>query len=100
MQASTHCNRIAATSAELDLWAQVEKLSPAIERYNSRVITSLTGNFNGNEKFDIGDLTVIQYYYGEKVTDESIEILRKADIDDNGEIGLEDLMFVAQKVLQ
>ena len=87
------------TALELEIWEQTLKLSPAVERYNAHKITANTGDFNNNGRFDIGDLTVIQYYYFENVTDESIEALRKADIDDNNTIGIEDLQFVAQRVI-
>ena len=87
------------TASEEDLWAQVQKISPAVDRYNARRISVSTGNLNGNDRFDIGDLTVIQYYYLEKVTESSLDIIKKADINDDNEIGLVDLQYVAQRVL-
>ena len=40
------------TSKELDLWTQVEKISPAVERYKAHKITDSTGNLNGNDRFE------------------------------------------------
>lgn len=58
-----------------------------------------TGDVNGDERFSIGDLAIVAAHYGKNTSSPDWEQAIKADINDDGKVDLDDLVFVARKII-
>ncbi|HHV98628.1 MAG TPA: hypothetical protein GXX36_03485 [Clostridiaceae bacterium] len=78
----------------------IAELNDAINKFRSLVITSTTGDINNIPGYDIGDMGLIAYYYGIKEGDSGWDVMKKADINGDGEIGLYELAFIARRLIR
>jgi hypothetical protein len=68
--------------------------------YYVQIAAGTQGDLNGDHKFSIGDLAMVASYYGKTSADLNwIEIYKKADMNNDGEINILDLAAVAQLIL-
>lgn len=86
-----------ATASQVE--AAIAELNTAVARFRSLVITSGTGDINRIAGVDIGDLGMIAMNYGLKAGDPGWDMIKQADINGDGEIGLYELAFVAGKLV-
>ncbi|HHU89441.1 MAG TPA: hypothetical protein GXZ22_00095, partial [Clostridiaceae bacterium] len=77
----------------------VNALNAAKAEFEASVITPATGDLNNSSTIDIGDLAIVAYYYGAKSDSENWAEAKIADINKDNEVGLDDLAFVAYRVL-
>jgi hypothetical protein len=93
-------NQADATEAQVQT-AQTN-LSAAVAEFESHRITESTGNLFGgiNSPFDINDFTEITKYYGKDTTSSDWSSARKADINRDGVVDIEDLAFVAIRIFE
>ncbi|WP_018759597.1 DUF7402 domain-containing protein [Paenibacillus terrigena] len=75
------------------------ELGEALHAFRTSVITSKTGDVNGDGKVTVGDLGIIARYYGTKNTDPNWDIAKVADVNNDGKIDIVDLAIVARRVL-
>jgi hypothetical protein len=67
--------------------------------YYVQIAAGTQGDLNGDHKFSIGDLAMVASYYGKTSADLNwIEIYKKADMNNDGEINILDLAAVAQLI--
>jgi len=83
-----------------DIAQAIADLNAAIEKFKSLVITEKTGDINDKPGHDIGDIGLVAYYYGTKVGDADWDVIKKADINGDGEIGLYELGFIAGRLVR
>jgi len=86
-----------ATNEEVD--QAIEDLYAAITRFQGLIITSSTGDVNNVAGIDIGDLGKIAANYGKTSDSEGWNAIKHMDINDDGEIGLYELAFIAKRLL-
>jgi hypothetical protein len=86
-----------ASANSTDIVNATADLNAAIEIFQSFVLTSTTGDFNGTAGYDIGDVGMISYLYGTVVGDAGWN--SSMDINGDGEIGLYELAFVVKRLL-
>jgi len=101
-QAITAAQAILANPAATpdDIAQAIADLNAAIEKFKSLVITEKTGDINDIPGHDIGDIGLVAYYYGTKAGDPDWDVIKKADINGDGEIGLYELGFIARKLIE
>ena len=97
---------IAGAQAVLDAIATTDEvaqaiadLNAAVNRFRSLVITPATGDINNIPGYDMGDLGLVAYYYGTKAGDPVWDVIKRADINGDGEIGLYELAFIARRIV-
>jgi len=86
-----------ATQTEVN--AAVTALNEAKAAFEASVITPATGDLNNSSSVDVGDLAIAAYYYGKDSDDENWDAIKAADINKDGKIDIEDLAFIALRVL-
>ncbi|NOV03751.1 family 20 glycosylhydrolase [Paenibacillus planticolens] len=74
-------------------------LNAALQAFLSSVVTYQPGDVNGDNKFTIGDLAIVAKYYGAKEGDANWNEAKIADVIGHGKVDIEDLAFVASKIL-
>lgn len=84
------------TEAQAD--AATAALLAALERFGQYVIAPDTGDLNGSGGIDIGDVGIVAGHYGQQAGDGGWSAAY--DLDGDGAIGLYELAFVAQKLLE
>ncbi|MEK8128836.1 family 20 glycosylhydrolase [Paenibacillus filicis] len=77
----------------------VAELNTALQAFIASVVTSQPGDLNGDNKFTIGDLALVAKYYGAKEGDANWNEAKIADVVGHGKVDIEDLAFVANKIL-
>ncbi|NOV04232.1 glycoside hydrolase family 3 N-terminal domain-containing protein [Paenibacillus planticolens] len=65
----------------------------------SKIITINPNILNNVAGYDVGDLGIVSHNYGAKVGDENWNSIKNADFNEDGVIGLFDLVNVATKIL-
>jgi uncharacterized protein YjdB len=60
----------------------------------------LPGDMNGDNKVSIGDLAIVAASYGKTAADSDWEQAKRADVNKDGIVDIQDLAFVAQKMLE
>nr|BAI63642.1 hexosaminidase Hex2t [Paenibacillus sp. TS12] len=88
---------IAATQEQIDQAAAT--LNEALLAFLASVITGIPGDVNGDSKVTIGDLAIVAKYYGAKEGDANWDEAKIADVIGHGMVDIEDLTFVAKKIL-
>ncbi|MGL5379609.1 NPCBM/NEW2 domain-containing protein [Clostridium sp.] len=73
-------------------------LQTAVEKFNSLVITELTGDLNNDGKIGLGDASIVAKYYGD--VDESNEKSKEADLNKDGKVDMYEVKFLAKKILK
>lgn len=58
------------------------------------------GDLNGDNKVSIGDLAIVAASYGKTEADSDWEQYKKADVNQDGIVDINDLAFVAKKILE
>lgn len=86
-----------ATQQQIDTAALA--LSAAMAKFDSLKITAATGDLNNILGIEIGDLGIVAFYYGSKEGEPGWDAAKKADLNGDGEVGIYDLSFIAQKIL-
>lgn len=72
-------------------------LVSAIDRFNSLVISELTGDINNDGKVGLGDLGIVSKYYGE--IEEDIPYSKAADLNSDGKVTKYEIKFITKKML-
>lgn len=70
---------------------------------NASVTTAVKDNVfdvNGDDSVDLGDVSAVRGYYQSKVGDENWATARKADLNNDGIVDVQDLVLVAKAVLK
>lgn len=75
-----------------DIDKAVKELNLVIEEFNSLKIEELTGDFNNNNKIDIGDLSIISKNFG----GENLEY----DLNKDGVVDEYEIEFISHRILQ
>ncbi|CAI6015852.1 DUF4962 domain-containing protein [Cohnella sp. JJ-181] len=83
--------------------AQVESaltdLTDAIAAFEANRITASTGDANGDQQFNIADFVRIATFYGKTAADAGWAEAQPADINRDGVVDIEDLAFVASRII-
>jgi len=87
-----------ASTTSLRVSQAINDLNAAVARFQSLVITDTTGDINNSGGIDLGDLGKIAGHYGVKSGDPRWDAIKDADINDDGEIGLYELAFIARRI--
>ncbi|MED4599116.1 GH92 family glycosyl hydrolase [Paenibacillus validus] len=88
----------AATQSQVDQAAA--QLITALQVFRASVNTQLPEDLNGDDKFSVGDLGIMAALYGKASDDPNWNLYKKADLNNDGKIDIEDLAALARKVLQ
>ncbi|MCU6712013.1 discoidin domain-containing protein [Paenibacillus sp. J5C_2022] len=75
-----------------------ENLDDAVELFQGYVITSDTGNLNGDGVIDIGDVGIAAVHYGKREGDAGWK--PEYDLDGDGMIGMYELSFIVNRMLE
>jgi len=86
-----------ATQSEVDNARNA--LQEAKEIFEASIITESTGDLNKDGAIDIGDLAIAAFYYGKTSESEDWEDAKAADVNCDGIIGIEDLAFIAMRII-
>jgi len=74
-------------------------LNTAVSEFLAKVRVYEVGDTNENNRIDIGDLAMVAYYYGTAAGDDNWPLAQAMDFNGDGKIGIEDLVFIALKIL-
>ncbi|SDD50713.1 Chitodextrinase [Paenibacillus sp. UNCCL117] len=74
-------------------------LSAAIAEFESHRITEVTGDTNGDQRFNIIDFANIAKHYGKDPTSPDWATAQAADINGDDIVDIEDLAFVASRII-
>jgi hypothetical protein len=96
--ANTVAGSTTATQQQVDQAAA--DLNAALQAFKALVITRIPEDLTGDDHVTIGDLAIMAKYYGKKNTDPDWEQAKIADISGDGVIDINDLAFVARKILE
>ncbi|UJF34904.1 discoidin domain-containing protein [Paenibacillus hexagrammi] len=78
----------------------ITDLNAALQTFKDSVITRTPGDTNNDGTFSIGDLAIVAAAYGKTSNDQDWEHYMKADMNQDNQVDLFDLTYVAQKILQ
>lgn len=87
-----------ATAQDID--AAGLSLTNARNQFESKRITSTTGDINQSQHISIGDLGLTAGYYGKQASDPDWLSARVADINEDGIVDQDDLLFISQRITQ
>lgn len=74
-------------------------LTTALAQFESRRITAATGNMNGDSRITIGDFVLVAAHYGKDASSSDWATAKKADINGDGVVDIEDLAFIANRII-
>jgi len=77
----------------------VADLNAAVAKFQSLIITAATGDINNSGGITVGDLAMISAKYGKTSADPGWDDIKYWDINDDGEIGLYELAFIARRII-
>lgn len=86
-----------ASAAEIEQAAA--SLNTALQIFRAAVITMIDGDSNGDNKLSIGDLAIVAKAYGMNSTDDGWDLVKQYDFSNDGQIGIEDLAWLARSIL-
>lgn len=89
-----------ADATQLEVDNATAALNAAIAAFESSVISASTGDLNHNATIDVGDLAIAAYYYNATSADSNWPEAMVADINKDGVVSIEDLAFIAMRILQ
>ncbi|TYP73085.1 DUF4962 domain-containing protein [Paenibacillus methanolicus] len=95
--AKTVYNQANATAAQVET-AQTN-LAAAIARFEASKITASTGDTNVDQQFNIADFVHIATYYGKDSSSPDWQQAKSADLNGDGIIDIEDLAFMASRII-
>lgn len=95
--ASTVANNNQSTQSQVD--AAVSSLQQALNTFKASVITSISGDLNGDGKVTIGDLAIVAVHYGKTSASPDWDTAQKADINGDGVIDVKDLATIATRII-
>jgi len=95
--AAAVCDDEDATQAQVD--QALSELNGALADFRAKIRTHEVGDVNRNGGIDIGDLAMVAYYYGKTSSDDCWPEARAMDFNNDGIINIEDLVYVALKIL-
>jgi hypothetical protein len=90
-------NQADATDVQVQT-AQTD-LTAAIAEFESYRITETTGNMDEHPEFDLRDFIKITKYYGKDTTSSDWATAKQADINGDGIVDIEDLAFIASRII-
>lgn len=82
---------------EKELIEAIDSLKLKIEIFEKSLITSQTGDINGDGKINIGDLSIVSRYYHK--LDKEDELNVKSDINFDGKVDSYELNFISNRAL-
>lgn len=85
-----------ATSQEKE--AAISLLTNARNHFESKRITSATGDLNLSQNISIGDLGLTVGYYGKTSSDSDWAAAKIADMNEDGIVDADDLLFISQRI--
>ena len=85
-----------ATQQEVD--NATTAVNEAKAAFEASVITKSTGDLNGSDTIEVGDLAIIAYYYGAAIGDDNWATAKIADVNHDGKVDIEDLAFIALRM--
>lgn len=90
-----------ADATQSDVETAHDQLFSAIEAFEAHRITALTGNTNPDmdQVFNIADFVNIATYYGKNSASPDWENAKMSDINGDGSVDIEDLAFIASRIL-
>jgi len=77
----------------------VAALNAAVDVFRAKVREYEVGDLNTNNRIDIGDLAMVAVYFGTEVGDDNWPQAQAMDFNGDGRIGIEDLVYIALKIL-
>src|SRR5690606_41480963 len=96
-QAKAVFNDEEATTTDV---AQAEAaLDAAMQTFRDKVITRVEGDANNDNRFSVGDLAIVATAYGMTASDEGWDLVKAYDFNDDDKIDIEDLVWLAAKIL-
>lgn len=102
LQAAIHTAGAVAANADASM-SQVQQalsdLSAALQTFQSSVNVQTPGDLNGDGKFTVGDLAIVAAAYGKTSADPEWEQYKRADVNNDDVVDIEDLVFVARAIL-
>lgn len=88
-----------ADADEAQVQAARTNLSAAIAAFESHRITATTGNMDDNPSFNIADFVQVSTYYGKDASGSDWTAAKRADINGDGGVDIEDLAFIAFRII-
>lgn len=88
------------TATQTQVAQAVAQLNTAVQSFRSQVITSVSGDLNGDNVVRIGDLAIVASHYGLTSLDPNWIQIKAADINNDGKIDIQDLAAIARLILQ
>ncbi|MGO4544105.1 DUF4962 domain-containing protein [Paenibacillus sp. 2TAB23] len=88
-----------ADATEEQVQTAQEELTAAIAEFESHRITATIGDTNNDQLFNIADFVNIALHYGKDTTSSDWATAKKADINDDGIVDIEDLAFIASRII-
>ncbi|UKS28538.1 DUF4962 domain-containing protein [Paenibacillus sp. HWE-109] len=89
--------QVDATSSQVQT-AQTT-LTTAIAVFESHRITATTGDMNGDHRITIGDFVLVATQYGKDPTSPDWVTAKQANINEDGIVDIEDLAFIASRII-
>ncbi len=77
----------------------VTALNDAVNVFKAKKRIYEVGDTNNNNRIDIGDLAMVAFHYGTTSEDENWDVAQAMDFNGDGKIGIEDLVYIARKIL-
>ncbi|MGQ7889103.1 family 78 glycoside hydrolase catalytic domain [Paenibacillus sp. WC2504] len=88
-----------ASVTQQQLEQATAELTSGLQAFTSSIIISTPGDTNGDDRISIGDLAVMASYYGKKSTYPNWNLYKKADLNNDGVIDIEDLAALARLII-
>ncbi|MFC4102725.1 LamG-like jellyroll fold domain-containing protein [Paenibacillus xanthanilyticus] len=88
-----------AEATDADIAKAAAELELAVQTFKDSVNKSTAGDTNNDGKFSIGDLAIVAQGYGAASTDANWNDIKAYDFNADGRIGLEDMAYVARRIL-
>ncbi|MNY33781.1 Hyaluronoglucosaminidase precursor [compost metagenome] len=95
--AKTVFNQTDATQSQVQT-AQTN-LAAAIAEFESHRITATTGDLHQDQQFDLRDFTKVSKYFGKNISSSNWAEAQHADINRDGAVDIEDLAFIANRII-
>ncbi|WNR46101.1 CBM96 family carbohydrate-binding protein [Paenibacillus roseipurpureus] len=86
-----------ATNAQIS--QATTELLAALSTFQSLIITSRTGDFSQRQGYDIGDISMVAPHFGKTKNSSDWNQIKRFDINNDGEIGIYELAFIAKRLL-